>query len=124
MVLDAGALIAIDRDDRTMWARLAVARRDRIRLITHGGVVGQVWRGRARQARLGQALRAVEVKPLDEALGKLAGALLSVSASADVIDAALVALCAAGDRIYTSDPDDMMMLSSAARLSDVEIVRV
>ena len=122
MLLDAGALIALDRDDRTMWKRLVAARRDGTPLVTHVGVVGQVWRG-ARQARLAQALRAVRISPLDASMGRPIGELLATSRMSDVVDAALVLLSAAGDRIYTSDPDDLLALASAAE-RDVEIVHV
>src|SRR5262245_19068800 len=76
----------------TMWARLTVARRDGTRLVTHGGVVGQVWRRPARQARLALALRAMDVRPLDGTLGRNAGMLLAAAGTTDVIDAALVLL--------------------------------
>ena len=122
MLLDAGALIALDRDDRAMWKRLAAARRDGMPLLTHVGVVGQVWRGR-RQARLAQALRAIKVEPLDASLGQSIGELLGASRMDDVVDASLVLLSRAGDRIYTSDPDDLLALAFAAK-RDVEIILV
>ncbi|MBI5533256.1 MAG: twitching motility protein PilT [Deltaproteobacteria bacterium] len=120
-LFDAGALIALDRNDRAMWARFALAHHKQIPIITHGAVVGQVWRKPPRQARLAQALRAIEVRPLDLELGKLAGRILATSRTADVVDAALVALCRRGDRVYTSDPDDLHALATAAGL-DVEVV--
>ena len=123
VLLDAGALIAIDRNDRAMWQRLAIARRDGVRLVTHGGVLGQVWRRRARHARLAPLLRALDVRPLDGELGKLAGELLARSGLADVIDAALVVLSRDRDRIYTSDADDILRLAAAAR-RDVEVLAV
>jgi predicted nucleic acid-binding protein len=122
VLFDAGALIALDRNDPSMWSRLQRARRDALPLLTHGGVIGQVWRG-ARRARLAQALQAIEVKPLDDTLGRLAGQLLAKSSTSDVIDAALVLLSRSGDRIYTSDPDDLLRLAAAA-LRDVEVVPV
>jgi hypothetical protein len=122
LLLDAGALIALGRDDRTMWGRLAIADRDRTPIITHGGVIGQVWR-HPRQARLAQALRMLDIRPLDRDLGRLSGRLLAVSGTADVIDAALVALSRDGDRIFTSDPDDIDALAVAAG-HEVEIVAV
>jgi hypothetical protein len=122
LLLDAGALIALDRNQRAMWIRLTGARRDGTALLTHGGIVGQVWRG-PRQARLAQALRAIRVVPLDVSLGRLAGELLGASRGADVVDAALVVLSRSGDRIYTSDPDDIDRLVRAV-LRDVEIVPV
>ena len=77
LVLDAGALVAVER-----------ARRDTVALIkqellsgrvplTHGGVVGQVWRGGAgRQANLARLLPALDIVPIDAALGRRAGVLL------------------------------------------------
>src|SRR5579859_7764003 len=121
-VLDAGALVALDRNDRAMWARLVTARRDGTTLLTHVGIVGQVWRG-GRQARLGQALRAIRITPLETSMGRVIGELLATSRTDDVVDAALVLLSADGDRIYTSDPDDLLVLAGAAG-RDVEIVRV
>ena len=46
LVLDAGALVAIDRDDRSMIARLRVAQQRRVALHTNAMVVAQVWRDR------------------------------------------------------------------------------
>lgn len=92
--------------------------------VTHGGIVAQVWRGgRGRQALLARALRHVEVVPLDDALGWEAGALLARSGTADAIDAAVVAVARPGDRILTSDPDDIDRLVQASRL-DIAVVPV
>lgn len=123
LVLDAGALIALDRNDRAMWERLKLAVLAREAPISHGGVVGQVWRrGGPRRARLAKALEAIEVRHLDQALGRAAGELLARARRDDVIDAALVLLARPGDRIVTSDPDDLAPLARAADL-DIEIVR-
>jgi hypothetical protein len=60
-VLDAGALIAIDRNDRATVARLAAAKRHGMELRTNAMVVSQVWRHPdGRQAHLGQLLRATQ----------------------------------------------------------------
>lgn len=115
LVLDSGALIALERNDRAMWRRYKVeivARRDP---VTHGGVVGQAWRGGGpRQALLAKALAAVDVRPLDDELGRAAGELLAATASADVIDAAVVLLAGDGDDIATSDASELEPLASAA----------
>jgi hypothetical protein len=120
-VLDAGALIAIDRDDRAMWRRLKAASRDAP--VTHAGIVGQTWRGGAKQARLARFLTSVDVRPVTHQLGRAAGVLLGDSHTTDVIDAALVLLAIDDDVIYTSDPDDIARLA-AKRDLHVEIVRV
>jgi len=60
MLLDAGALIALDGNDRAMWVRLEVLHDAGELPVTHGGVIGQVWRGGPGQARLAMALAGVE----------------------------------------------------------------
>lgn len=115
LVLDSGALIALERNDRAMWRRLKAAQLAGIVPVTHGGVLGQAWRGRGpRQALLAKALAGIDVRALDARLGRLAGQLLSRSGTDDVIDAALVLLAADGDDIVTSDPEDMERLAALA----------
>lgn len=115
IVLDSGALIALERNDQAMWERYKLARQAGKALITHGGVVGQAWRGKGqRQALLSTALAGIEVRPLDDALGRAAGTLLARSGRRDVIDAALVLLANDGDDIVTSDPEDIEPLAELA----------
>jgi hypothetical protein len=45
LVLDSGAFIALERNDRVMWRRLKAALLAGSVPVSHGGVVGQVWRG-------------------------------------------------------------------------------
>ena len=124
LVLDSGALIALDKNDRAMWRRLKAAALASDPPRSHGGVIGQVWRGRGpRQARLAEALAAIEVVALDEPLGRAAGALLGRARQHDVIDAALVLLASDGDDILTSDPDDLEPLARALG-RHVEIIPV
>ena len=114
-ILDSGALIALEADDRAMWRRLKGALHDESPPRTHGGVIAQVWRGgTGRQARLATALQAVEIVPLDAVLGRRAGVLLARSGLTDAIDAALVALADHGDQVITSDPGDLAALAAAA----------
>lgn len=124
LVLDSGALIALERNDRAMWRRLKAALLGGDVPRTHGGVVGQAWRGRGpRQTLLARALAGIDVRPLDDVLGRAAGELLAVAKSSDVVDAALVLLADDQDWIVTSDLDDIEALALAAR-ADVELVRV
>ena len=123
LVLDTGALLALERNDRQMWVRLKGAQDDDELPLTHAGIVGQAWRGGPRQARLAQALDGIETVPLDEALGRRAGRLLGETGLADVIDAAIVLLSNDGDDIVTSDHDDIAQLASAAGLH-VELIHV
>lgn len=123
LIFDAGAFVALERNDRAMWRRLKAAQLARTLPRTHGGVIAQVWRGGSRrQAPLGRALKAVETTPLDEDLGRRAGILLARSSSDDAIDAAVVAIASHDDRIITSDPSDIIGLIQAAGLrSDVVV---
>jgi hypothetical protein len=122
LVLDSGALIALGRNERAMWTRLKAARIAGALPITHAGVLGQVWRGGPRQARLSQALAGVDVRPLDEPLGRAAGELLGATGLSDVIDAAVALLSDDGDEIVTSDHDDFELLVATSG-RHVELIR-
>ncbi|HAS11782.1 MAG TPA: twitching motility protein PilT [Acidimicrobiaceae bacterium] len=113
LVLDSGALVALERNERSMWVRLKAAGLDDELPVTHAGVLGQVWRGGPRQARLSQALGGIDVRALDEPLGRAVGQLLATSGSSDVIDAAVVLLAHDGDEIVTADHGDLEQLASA-----------
>lgn len=122
LILDSGALIALERNDRAMWRRFKAALLSGTVPACHGGVVGQAWRGQgSRQALLAKALQGIDVRVLDEALGRAAGELLAVSRRRDAVDAALVLLARDGDQILTSDPDDIEPLARASGCH-VEIV--
>ena len=114
LVLDTGALVALERNERQMWVRLKAAQLGDELPVTHAGVLGQVWRGAPRQARLSQALAGIDVRPLDEQTGRTAGELLGAAGLSDVIDAAVVLLTQDGDELVTSDHDDLERLANAA----------
>jgi hypothetical protein len=114
LVLDSGAFVALERNERRMWIRLKAAQVSGEVPITHAGVLGQVWRGGPRQARLSQALGGIEVIALDEALGRAAGRLLGAAGMSDVIDAAVVLLASDGDEIVTVDRSDIETLAAAS----------
>jgi len=122
LVLDSGALIALEKNDRAMWRRLKSTLIAGDTPVSHGGIVGQAWRGGGpRQALLAKALSGIDVRPLDESLGRAAGELLASAVASDVIDAALVLLAHDGDDIVTSDTEDLERL--AAQLGrHVEII--
>lgn len=116
IVLDAGAFLAVDRGDREMAARLRVAARNGIELRSNGAVIAQVWRDPSgRQAELARLLRSVAVASVDQRLGQDAGILSRRARSGDAVDATVVAIANAGDRILTSDPKDVRALVAASR---------
>ena len=115
IVLDAGALIAIDKSDARVNAILAEARRTGQQLRVPSGVVGQAWRGGSRQAVLSRVLKSVKEFPLDEKASRRAGELLKRSHTSDVIDASVVVLALSGDVVLTSDPADIEHLARTAQ---------
>ena len=124
LLLDAGAFLAVERNDRDVIALIKSELTANRAPKTHGGIVAQVWRGGAgRQAPLARLLPGVDVVPLDAELGRSAGMLLKAAHAVDAIDAALVALASDGDDILTSDVDDLRSLAAAAG-AHVELIAV
>jgi predicted nucleic acid-binding protein len=121
-VLDAGALIAFERGERTMVALVVRARERGRPLLVPAGVVAQVWRDGRRQARLATLLGSapVEVVPLTDFAARAAGQLLGVAGAVDVVDASVAWLARdRGARVVTSDPDDLRHLDP-----ELEIVAI
>lgn len=115
LVLDAGALIAVDRGDRAMVARLRVALQAGMELRSTGVVITQVWRDPGgRQANLARLLTSVDVRAVDDRLGREAGVLLGRAGTTDAVDASVVAASAIGDRILTGDAGDISPLVEAS----------
>jgi hypothetical protein len=115
LTLDAGALIAFERNDRRAVALVARSLAHGHGLAVPAGVVAQVWRDGRRQSRLARLLaaREVEVVVLDDHRAREAGQLCGATGTSDVVDASVV-LCARArrHRIVTSDPDDLRRLDS------------
>ena len=113
LILDAGALIAVERDDRDTAAIIEVARREHRVVVVPAGVVGQVWRGGRRQARLARLLnaRGVIVEPLTDTVARAAGVLCGATGTTDVVDASVV-IAARRHRatVISSDRVDLQVL--------------
>jgi hypothetical protein len=115
LVLDAGALIAIDRDDRVVLSRIRAAKQEGQPVRTNAMALAQVWRdGRGRQATLARVLREITVEPVLPVDGRRAGELLGVTRMSDAIDASVALLAKPGDRVLTSDPGDLRALCAGA----------
>ena len=113
-VLDAGALIAIERRDLSVGAVLLVAQRRGIDLVTSSAVVAQVWRGGATsgQVNLARILKGVFQQDLTSDQAREIGALLRDSATGDVVDAHVATITREGDVLLTSDVEDLSHLLS------------
>ncbi len=126
LVLDAGALIALERGDRRMTMIVADARRHGERLVVPAGVLAQVWRDGRRQAVVARLVRSstCEIRTLDAAEARAVGVLLGVTGRSDVVDASVVvASHAVADRgrrqVVTSDPGDLAQLDTTLELTVV-----
>ncbi len=112
-VLDAGALVAVDRRDRVIGAQLRVLQQQGTPLRASASVVGQVWRDARRQANLARVLAGVGIEPLSAGDGTRIGELLGQTGSADIVDAHVALLAAPADLVLTSDPGDIRVLLQA-----------
>lgn len=113
VVLDAGALIAFDRNDATLRTLIELAMVHGASLHAPAGVVGQVWRDGRRQARLARLLASglVKVQQLDLSEAQAAGVLCAKSRTRDVIDASVALLARRhGAKVVTSDPQDLQRI--------------
>jgi predicted nucleic acid-binding protein len=115
VVLDTGALVGFERNDRRFVAIVVRALEHHEALLVPVGVVAQVWRDGSRQARLARLLGSplCDVLVLDDHQARAAGQLCGVAATTDVIDAS-VAITARnhGARVITSDSDDLRCLDN------------
>jgi predicted nucleic acid-binding protein len=119
IVLDTGALIALERGDKRMIALLDRALTQSRAFRVPAGVVGQAWRNGRVQVTLARFLRSeeVEIVPLDEQLARSCGELCGAASAADVIDASVVIIARERqDLIVTSDPGDLRRLDPAAQI--------
>ena len=116
-VLDAGALVAVDRRDRMVGAQLRVLQQQGTPIRVSSAVVGQAWRDSRKQANLARVLAGVGLVPVSEDDGKRIGELLARAGSADVVDAHVALMAARADVILTSDPGDIRTLLHARGVS-------
>ncbi len=123
-VYDTGALIAIDKDDRRLWAIHHLALEEGRQVVVPAVVVGQVWRDGQRQARLGRFLRTCEVEPTRLESAKAAGVLCDKAGTRDLVDAVVVVTALSyGAIIFTSDSGDISALAETAGVRPRPVIR-
>ena len=115
-VLDAGALVAVDRRNRMIGAQLRVLQQQGTPIRASSAVAGQVWRDGRKQANLARVLAGVGIEALGKDDGKRIGELLALAGSADVVDAHVALMTAPADLVLTSDPGDIRELLQARRV--------
>lgn len=117
VVLDAGALIAVDRADRRVIRLLELAHD----IHVPAGALAQAWRNPARQVRLVRvvASEGIVVHPLDAVSARAAGQLCAATSTSDVVDASVVLVARIVDGMtVTSDSDDLRRLDPGIDLVD------
>ena len=128
LVLDTGALIALDRGDSRTWALLRAATQEAQAVQVPVGALAQAWRGGPRQARLARALKECDEIPLNGRTARQVGELCRKTHTDDVIDASVAVTAARAARhsavdVLTSDRADIMLLlvalNAAADVVDV-----
>jgi predicted nucleic acid-binding protein len=116
LVYDTGALLAAERDDRTMWA---VHRRglDRAgQAVVPAVVLGQAWQG-GPHPQLSRLLKGCFIESFDENAGRAVGRLLRDTGTSDVVDAHVVLTALRYQAaVLTSDPTDLQRLAAATKV--------
>ena len=119
VTLDAGGLIALDRNDRRVVVLLARAREMSARITIPATALAQAVRRPDRQVRLARLIRqpTTDVANLDRVDAVSVGRLLAASGTSDISDAHVV-ICARRARqdVVTSDPGDLRALDPDIRL--------
>jgi hypothetical protein len=113
VLLDAGALIGFERNDRRVVAIIVRALEHHDPIVVPAGVVAQNWRDGSRQTRLARLLGSplCEVIAFDDRQARAAGQLCGLAMTTDVIDASVaIAARDRAARVLTSDSDDLRRL--------------
>ena len=124
LILDSGAVIAWSRADQRVRAMLRRALELGLDLRVPVVVLAETLRASPRDAAVNRVLKAVDVLPTAEQVGRTAGALLGRTRGTNTADALVAAevLDSRATVVLTSDPDDLTKL--LADRPDVTVRRV
>ena len=121
-MLDAGALVALERNDRGVWTAVKLAALAGGEVVVPSTALAQVWRGSPAQAMLARALQHCVIAAFDDLAWRV-GELCGRTRTRDVCDAHVAIVAASrAEVLYTSDPGDLRRLISACRLGHPRIV--
>jgi hypothetical protein len=124
LILDAGALIALSRGDRTVRAHLAAALQERAAVIVPPVVLTQTMRGGSGDVMVHRLLQTAFVPFVGKRLAIAAGVLLGQADMADAADAQVMAeaIRSGPSILLTSDLVHLQRL--AAGRSDVRVLGI
>lgn len=111
VVLDSGALILADKNDRRFWIFWKKVVQQGLDLVVPATVLAQAWRG-SKNVKMALVLKSCSVDPLSEKSARSIGEFCGGSKSKDIVDASVV-LTASGKRyaVLTSDSSDLVPLA-------------
>jgi predicted nucleic acid-binding protein len=119
ITLDAGGLIALDRNDRRVLALVARAGERGLRVTVPATALAQAMRSPARQARLSRLIRqaSTDLVPLNGPDATAVGLLLARTGTADIADAHVV-ICAqrAAQAVVSSNSRDLRRIAPALQI--------
>jgi predicted nucleic acid-binding protein len=111
VVYDAGALLAAERGEPDFLALHDGLTFAHVRPLVPVVVLAQAWRG-GPQHWISRVLKACDVLPDDERVGRAAGAACAAAGTADVVDAMVVITAVQRQAaVVTSDPRDLTHLA-------------
>lgn len=113
MIFDAGVFIALENpaQRRVVLELVRTMRADGVRPVTNEAVLAQAWRDPATQVPMTLLVRACDVHPFGDS--QVIGRRCAASGTGDVVDGSLAVLASQlGERILTTDPDDMRRLDA------------
>jgi len=113
VVLDAGALIAVDRADRRVIQLVELA----LDVHVPAGALAQAWRNPPGSACTRRVIGWCRDPPLDAVSARAAGQLCAATSTSDVIDASVVLVARVVNGVtVTSDSDDLRRLDPSIEL--------
>jgi hypothetical protein len=115
-----GALIAADRNDRTMWALHAGFLAEEAVVTVPAPAIAEAWRGGSRQANLARLLALCEIEDLSYSQARQVGVLAGKAGHDDIVDVTVVeGALRRHDAIITSNPTHIRSIANAvdARLT-------
>jgi predicted nucleic acid-binding protein len=119
ITFDAGALIALDRNDRRVLTLVARASERGMRITVPATALAQAIRNPARQARLSKLIRqaCVDLIALDGPDATTVGLLLARTGGSDIVDAHVVVRAQrSGQAVVTSDAGDLRRIAPTLSL--------
>lgn len=114
---DTGALVAGERNDRSMWALHAGFLAEEVVPLVPAPVLAEAWRGGARQAGLSRLLAMCDVEPMTEEQARYVGVLAGKADHHDIVDVTVVeGAIRRRNAVVTSDEDHLRRVADAARI--------